>query len=195
MSAINIFSIDCSTVTCPDGALGAMDIISQNCNDNIVQSEVNSIILWHPTLGTAPLNWGPSMVVGDFDIDNTDATDVKQKQIFGQGDMPTPEFQSVVTNNFNTVDIAATFTLNFDIFDVGAQSYDYLRKLQCATVKPYIIFSTVGGYLYGKDGGIVPTQFRLSPVLERGEESVEKWQCVITWKSRTAPDRVPNPLP
>ena len=195
MSAINIFSIDCSTVTCPSGALGAMDIISQNCNDNIVQSEVNSIILWHPTLGTAPANWGPTMAVVDFLIDNTDVTDVKQKQIYGQGDMPLPEFQSVTTNNFNAVDIAGTFTLNFDIFDVGSLSYDYLRKLQCSTVKPQFIFSTVGGKLYGNTDGITPTQFRLSPVLERGEESVEKWTCTLTWKARTAPDRVPNPLP
>lgn len=194
MSAFNIFSINCANVTCPDGALGAMDIISQDCNGNINQSEVNSIILWHPTLGSGPTAW-PPLAPTDFNIDNTDITDVAQKQIFGQGDMPLPEFQSVVTNNFNSVDIAGTFTLNFDIFDVGATSYNYLRKLQCATVKPYFIFSTVGGYLYGKDGGIVPTQFRLSPVLERGEESVEKWTCTITWKSRTAPDRVENPLP
>ena len=194
MSAINIFSVDCSTVVCPAGALGAMDDAAQNCN-SVVQSEVNSIIFWHPTLGTAPLNWGPSMVLLDFDIDNTDATDVKQKQIFGIGDMPAPEFQSVVVNNFNSVDIAGTWTLNFDLFDIGDDTYDYLRKLECSTVKPQFIFSTVGGYLYGKDGGITATQIRLSPILERGEESVEKWSFVITWKSQTAPDRVPNPLP
>lgn len=194
MSAINIFSVDCSTVVCPAGALGAMDAAAQNCN-SVVQSEVNSIIFWHPTLGTAPLNWGPSMVVGDFSIDNTDATDVDQKQIYGIGDMPAPEFQSVVVNNFNSVDIAGTWTLNFDLFDIGDDTYDYLRKLECSTVKPQFIFSTVGGYLYGKDGGITATQIRLSPILERGEESVEKWSFVITWKSQTAPDRVPNPLP
>jgi len=194
MSAINIFSVDCSTVVCPAGALGAMDAAAQNCNA-VVQSEVNSIIFWHPTLGTAPLNWGGSMVVGDFDIDNTDATDVKQKQIFGIGDMPAPEFQSVVVNNFNSVDIAGTWTLNFDLFDIGSDTYDYLRKLECSTVKPQFIFSTVGGNLYGNNGGITATQIRLSPVLERGEESVEKWSFVITWKSQTAPDRVPNPLP
>jgi hypothetical protein len=194
MSAINIFSVDCSTVVCPAGALGAMDAATQNCN-SVVQSEVNSILFWHPTLGTAPLNWGPSMVLLDFDIDNTDATDVKQKQIFGIGDMPAPEFQTVVVNNFNSVDIAGTWTLNFDLFDIGDDSYDYLRKLECSTVKPQFIFSTVGGYLYGKDGGITATQIRLSPILDRGEESVEKWSFVITWKSQTAPDRVPNPLP
>ena len=193
MSAINIFSVDCSTVVCPAGALGAMDAATQNCN-SVVQSEVNSIIFWHPTLGTAPLAW-PPLLVTDFDIDNTDATDVKQKQIFGIGDMPAPEFQSVVVNNFNSVDIAGTWTLNFDLFDIGTESYDYLRKLECSTVKPQFIFSTVGGYLYGKDGGITATQIRLSPILERGEESVEKWSFVITWKSQTAPDRVPNPLP
>jgi len=194
MSAINIFSVDCSTVVCPAGALGAMDAAGQNCN-SVVQSEVNSIIFWHPTLGTAPLNWGGSMVVGDFSIDNTDATDVDQKQIFGIGDMPAPEFQSVTVNNFNSVDIAGTWTLNFDLFDIGDDTYDYLRKLECSTVKPQFIFSTVGGYLYGNNGGITATQIRLSPILERGEESVEKWSFVITWKSQTAPDRVPNPLP
>lgn len=193
MSAINIFSVDCSTLICPDGALGAMNDQSQDCA-SVVQSEVNSIIFWHPTLGSGPAVWPPT-APSDFDIDNTDATDVKQKQIFGIGDMPAPEFQSVVVNNFNEVDIAGTWTLNFDLFDAGSDTYDYLRKLECSKVKPQFIFSTVGGYLYGKDGGITPTQLRLSPILERGEESVEKWTFTITWKGQTAPDKVPNPLP
>ena len=45
----NIFAIDCDTVLCPAGALGAMDIQTENCND-VNQSEVNSLIMWHPTL-------------------------------------------------------------------------------------------------------------------------------------------------
>ena len=194
MSAINIFSVDCSTLVCPDGALGAMNAQSQDCA-SVNQSEVNSLIFWHPTLGTAPTNWGAGMAAIDFNIDNTDATDVAQKQIFGVGDLPAPEFQSVVVNNFNSVDIAGTWTLNFDLYDIGDDTYDYLRKLECSKVKPQFIFSTVGGYLYGKDGGITPTQIRLSPVLERGEESVERWSLIITWKGQTAPDRVENPLP
>ena len=195
MSAINIFSIDCSSITCPSGALGAMDLINQDCNDNIVQSEVNSLIWWHPELGTGITNWGPSLATGDFDIDNTDATDAKQKRIFGQGDLSAPDYSTVTTNNFNVVDLPSTYTLNFDIFDVGGDSYDYLRKLQCSKVKPAFVFTTVGGKVYGDGSGIAPTMFRLSPILERGEESVEKWSLVLTWKAHTAPDRQTNPLP
>ena len=76
MSAINQFSVDCSTVPCPDGPLGAMDPQSQNCNA-VKQSEVNSLIMWHPTLGTAPTNWGPAMTPADFNIDNADSNLVK----------------------------------------------------------------------------------------------------------------------
>tara|TARA_R110002096_G_C14481206_1_gene713857 strand:+ start:176 stop:760 length:585 start_codon:yes stop_codon:yes gene_type:complete len=194
MSAINIFTVDCSTITCPSGALGAMNAQSADCAA-VVQSEVNSIVWWHPTLGTSITNWGSSLATGDFDIDNTDATDVKMKRLFGVGDMPAPEFSSVTVNNFNQVDIAGTWTLNFDIYDVGDLSYDYLRKLECGKVKPQFVFTTVGGKIYGDGDGITATQFRLSPVLERGEESIEKWVLSITWKSQTAPDRVDNPLP
>ena len=195
MSAINIFSIDCSSITCPDGTLGAMDAINQDCNDNIYQSEINSLIWWHPTAGADITNWGPSLAASDFDIDNTDGTDAKQKRIFGQGDLSAPEYSTVTTNNFNQVDLPSTYTVNFDIFDVGGNSYDYLRKLQCSKVKPNFVFTTVGGKIWGDGDGITPTMFRLSPILERGEESVEKWSLVITWKSHTAPDRQANPLP
>ena len=195
MSAINIFSIDCSSITCPSGALGAMDAINQDCNDNIYQSEINSLIWWHPTAGTSITNWGASLAASDFEIDNTDGTDAKQKRIFGQGDLSAPEYSTVTTNNFNQVDLPSTYTVNFDIFDVGGNSYDYLRKLQCSKVKPSFVFTTVGGKIWGDGDGITPTMFRLSPILERGEESVEKWSLVITWKSHTAPDRQANPLP
>ncbi len=195
MSAINIFTVDCGDLTCPAGALGEMNAQSADCAA-VVQSEVNSIVWWHPTLGTSITNWGdPTFASGDFDIDNTDATDIKQKRLFGVGDMPSPEFQSVTVNNFNQVDIAGTWTLNFDIYDVGDLSYDYLRKLECGKVKPAFVFTTVGGKIYGDGDGITATQFRLSPVLERGEESIEKWVLAITWKSQTAPDRLDSPLP
>jgi len=199
MSAINIFGVNCSSLDCPDGGLGAMTAQSADCA-NVYQSEVNSLVWWHPTGGstgtpTNITNWGATLATSDFDIDNADATDVKQKRIFGVGDMPSPEFSSVTVNNFNTVDIAGTWTLNFDIYDVGSSSYDYLRKLECSKVKPQFVFTTVGGKIYGDADGITPTQFRLSPVLERGEESIEKWVLTITWKSQTAPDRYDNPLP
>ena len=111
----NIFAIDCDTVLCPAGALGAMDIQTENCND-VNQSEVNSLIMWHPTLGVAPTNWGAGIAAIDFDIDNTDATDVKQKQIFVKGGMPASEEVTKTLNSFQDVVINRTHTLTLELY-------------------------------------------------------------------------------
>ena len=189
----NIFAIDCDTVLCPAGALGAMDIQTENCND-VNQSEVNSLIMWHPTLGVAPTNWGAGIAAIDFDIDNTDATDVKQKQIFVKGGMPASEEVTKTLNSFQDVVINRTHTLTLELYTFGDDTYDYLRKLQCNKVKPLFDFTTVGGKLFGKDGGISPVKFALDFLLEEGEENCEKWSITISWKSFTAPDRLDNPL-
>ena len=190
---INIFDIDCDTVDCPDGALGAMDAQSESCNE-VNQSEINSLIWWHPTLGTAPTNWGAGITALDFDIDNTDATDVKQKQIFGVWEMPEPTESTVTTNSFQEVTLSKTFSITGTLYTFGGDTFDYLRKIQCNKVKPNFVFTTVGGKLLGKDGGIVPSKFTLNYVLNQGEESVEQWTFDIQFKSLTAPDRLDNPL-
>ena len=193
MSIVNIFAVDCGTIACPSGTLGAMDAQSENCND-VVQSEVNSIIFWHPTLGTAPTNWGAGIAALDFSIDNTDATDADQKQIFITGAMAEPEDVVKTVNGFQEIVINRTFTLTGTLFSFGDDTFDYLRKLQCGKVKPQFVFTTAGGKLLGKDGGITPSKFTLNYVLDEGEESCEKWTFEIQWKSLTAPDRLINPL-
>ena len=189
----NIFAIDCDTVLCPAGALGAMDLQTENCND-VNQSEVDSLIMWHPTLGIAPTNWGALIAAIDFDIDNTDATDIKQKQLFVKGGMPASEEITKTLNSFQDVVINRTHTLQLELYTFGDATYDYLRKLQCNKVKPLFCFTTVGGKLFGKDGGISATKFALDFLLEEGEENCEKWSITISWKSLTAPDRLDNPL-
>ena len=189
----NIFAIDCDTVLCPAGALGAMDVQTENCND-VNQSEVDSIIMWHPTLGVAPTNWGALIAAIDFDIDNTDATDIKQKQLFVKGGMPASEEITKTLNSFQDVVINRTHTLQLELYTFGDATYDYLRKLQCNKVKPLFCFTTVGGKLFGKDEGIYATKFALDFLLEEGEENCEKWSITISWKSLTAPDRLDNPL-
>jgi len=193
MSLINIFAVDCDLVTCPGGPLGAMNAQTESCND-VALSEVNSIIFWHPTSGNAPTNWGPAIAAIDFSIDNTDATDADQKQIFVTGGVPEPEETEITVNGFQTVILNKTFTLNFELYTDGSDTYDYMRKLQCGTVKPQFLFTTMGGKIFGADGGITPSKFTVNKVLEQGEESVEKWVGEIQWKALTAPDRYDNPL-
>ena len=191
----NIFAVDCDLITCPGGSLGAASAMDINCDPNLNQSEINSLIMTHPTLGDLVTNWGPGLVVGDFDIDNTDATNVKQKRFFGIGDLAASEALTVTTNNFNSNVLMRTFTLNFSIFDLSPATYDYFRKLQCSTVKPLLWFTTVAQKIKGKDGGISLTSITVDTPLERGEESVERIDIVMTWKAKTSPDSYDSPLP
>ena len=193
MSIVNVFSVDCDALDCPDGTLGAMDLQSESCNE-VVQSEVNSIIFWHPTLGTAPTNWGPGIAALDFDINNADATDVQQKQIFVTGSVPEPTDTEATVNGFQTVVLSRTHTLTANLVTFGDATYDYLRKLQCGKVKPQFVYTTMGGKLFGKDGGITPSKITANFILNEGEESFETWTITFEWKSLTAPDRLDNPL-
>lgn len=192
MSTINEFTIDCDAQTCA-AALGAASAQVQDCPANVFQSEVDSIIMIHPTLGTPIANWGPTLAAIDFTIDNTDATDVDQKRFFGVGSVPANEIQEVTLNNFQLYAIDKMFTLTMDIFDITANTYDYFRKIQCGKVKPLFWYTTVGGKIYGSATGISPIKFNVTTPLDSGESSLEKITIEVSWKAKTSPDRYPMP--
>lgn len=194
MSIINKFAVDCDAIACPDGNLGAAAAQTENCND-VVLSEVNSIILVHPTLGTPILNWGTGLVVGDFDIDNTDATNVKQKRFFVSGEMAEPDDKFVKTNSFNQVKMNGLYTLTADLYTLPIATYDYFRKIACGKVRPQLYFTTMGGKIFGKDGGITCSKISANIVLGTGEDSIEMIKLVFEWYALNSPDRYENPLP
>ncbi len=191
-TTINAFSIDCDAQTCA-AALGAASTQVQDCPANINQSEVDSVILVHPTLGTLVTNWGASLVALDFDIDNTDATDAAQKRFFGVGSVPANDVQEVTLNNFQSFGLDKTFTLTMDIFDITPATYDYFRKIQCGKVKPLLYYTTVADKIYGSSVGISPIKFNVTTPLDSGEGSLEKITIEVSWKAKTSPDRYPMP--
>ena len=193
MSTINEFGIDCTAQTCA-AALGAAGNQDQFCPENINQSEIDSIILVHPTLGTLVTNWGAGLVLLDFDIDNTDATDVKQKRFFGIGSTTAPERSEVTTNNFQTYSISKTYTLDFEMHDIDLATRDYFRKLECEKVRPLIYYTDVAGFIFGGALGIQPLRFDVSMPQDSGQEGLQKIVIQAQWKARTSPDRFNSPL-
>ena len=193
----NITQIDCDTITCA-GALGAMNNQVQDCPENITQAEINQLIFWHRTLGTAITNWPASgstgLVAGDFSIDNTDATDVNQKRIFGVGSVAEPEESVATINDFQEKVLNRRYSLSFTTYDLGDDTYDYLRKIQCGKVKPVFVFGDVGGYLYGIDGGIVPAKWTVAFPKNTGQDSLNQAVITILFDLDNDPDRVVNPL-
>lgn len=194
MNLFNVFAVDCDDIDCPGESLGAANAMTEDCND-VVLSEVNSVILVNPVTGTDVTNWGNTLADTDFDIDNTDATDVAQKRFFGVGSLNEPETLKKRVNSFQDVKINGTYSLTFNIFTIGSLTYDYWRKVECGIVKPKLYYTTMGGRIFGNDGGILCSDIQVSFLLPEGEDGVESIQVVFTWKSKTSPDRYTNPLP
>lgn len=191
-TTINEFSIDCDAQICA-AALGEATTQVQDCPANINQSEVDSVILVHPTLGTLITNFGPTLAAIDFDISNEDPTDVSQKRFFGIGSVPANEVQEVLLNNFQNYQLDKTFTLTMDIFDISPDTYDYFRRIQCGKVKPLIYYTTVADKIYGSAVGISPIKFAVTTPLDSGEGSLEKITIEVSWKAKTSPDRYDMP--
>ena len=63
---------------------------------------------------------------------------------------------------------------------------------ECNKVKPNFWFTTMGGKIFGRDGGITPSKFSLSKVLEQGEESVEKKSLFLRFEKSILPRRNPS---
>ncbi len=193
----NIGQIDCTAIDCTS-PLGAADAQLQDCPSNITRAEVNSLIIWHPTLGTDITNWPATgetgLVALDFDIDNTDATDVKQKQFFGVGTVSEPEESAVPLNDGQEFVLNRKYSLVFTLWDIPAATYDYLRKIQCGVVKPKFVYSDRANYLYGIDGGIAASKWTVAFIKNTGDDAVNNAQITITWDSSVDPDRVISPL-
>ena len=190
----NVFSVDCDTLDCDTAILGAATTITSKCLETDL-SQIGGVMLWHDTLAPNPTNWGNAMVVGDFVIDNENALDTTLKRFPIVGSSPKPDYTKITTFGFKTVTTLKKRTVTFKLYHVDSVTYDYLRRLECGKVRPNVLFETEGGYILGKDGGIQYDDFELDPVWEEGEDAVEYWECVITFNSKNAPDRVPNPLP
>lgn len=188
------FAIDCAALDCttlhPVAAVQLRD-----CPKAPNRSEVNSIILLDPINGTPITNWGSGLIATDFNIDNTDATAVAQKQFFGKGNLAVDDGVAVTLNDFKSVDLTRIQTLTFEIYDIEPATYDYFRSLQCGNLAiPKLYFTTVSDMIYGAADGILLTSFKVAFPLDEGEDGVEKIIITATIDDKVAPDRFDYPL-
>ena len=189
----NVFEINCDALDC-DSPLGAAGVQDKYCPKNVKQSQLDSVILVHPTLGTLVTNWGPSLAPTDFDIDNADATDVKQKQFFGVGSIAESEDSEVEINSFQLVNLGSTTTATFTIHNIDSETYDYWRKVKCGTVKPRGYFTTVADEIIGSATAINFSSIKPNIIFDEGKDAVKKIVVVFTWESKTMPDIHDYPL-
>lgn len=191
--ATNLFNVDCDTQTCVDVFTPAA-VQDQNCPANVRRSELKSIILVHPTLGTPIANWGASMVAADYTIDNTDVTSVSQKQFFGIGSVSESEDTLVTLNDSNQYRLKSTYTMEFSVMDIPAETDNFFRQIECGVLKPLFYYVTVDDQIYGSATGIKPSLFKANKVLDSGEDAVVTWKFTVTWDAKVSPDNYDYPL-
>lgn len=195
MAFKNIFSVDCTTIGCATGNLGAIENLDPACPQKITRSEINYLLLAHPTLGVPPVDWTIAGVGGWGDaIDNTDATDVNVKRIPVIGDKPAETRADIQSTDGVILKGEGTYTLNVTIPDLPTQLYDYLRKVQCGKVIPIFWYEDRGGDMFGQNDGIQANSVVVNFVKDRGDDAYNRAELIITWVADTDPDRIVSPL-
>ena len=189
----NLFGVDCDTQTCNEVFVVAA-AQDANCPSRVLRSELKSIILIHPTLGTPIANWGASMVAGDFDIDNTDITSVKQRQFFGIGSVAESEDTLITLNDNNQHRLKSTYTLEFRVMDIPAATDEFFRQIECGVLRPLFYYVTVDDQIYGSATGIIPSIFKANKVMDEGDDAVVTWKFTVTWSAKVSPDNYDYPL-
>ena len=189
----NISAVDCDALAC-DGVLGAAGTQVQYCPANIRRSQLDSVILVNPTVGTLIANWGASLVALDFDIDNTDITDVKQKQFFGKGSIAESEASEIELNSFQMYNLGDTNTATFSIYDISLDTHEYWSKVKCGKIKPLGYFTTVDSEIIGVAAGLNFTSIKPNLIFDEGKDAVKRIDVTFTWEAKTFPDVYPYPL-
>ena len=195
MALNNVFSIDCGTISCATGNLGAIEELDPKCPLKIDRSEINYLLLMHPTLGVAPTDWAVAGAGGWADvIDNTDATDVKVKRIPVIGDKPAETRADIQSTDGVILKGEGTYTLNITIVDLPPLLYDYLRKVQCGKVIPIVWYEDRGGNMFGQNDGIQTNSVVVNFIKDRGDDAYNRAELIITFTADTDPDRIDSPL-
>lgn len=193
--AKNIFSIDCSTISCATGNLGAIEELDPKCPKKIDRSEINYLLLMHPTLGVPPTDWTVAGAGGWADvIDNTDATDVKVKRLYCIGDKPAETRADIPSADGIVIKGEGTYTLNITLPDLPDNLYDYLRKVQCGKVVPTVWYEDRGGNMFGANDGIETNSIVVNFIKDRGDDAYNRAELIITFVADTDPDRIVSPL-
>lgn len=195
MPITNVFSIVCPADCNAAGTFGTIEVIDPECPPLPDRSEINELLLMHPTLGVGPVDWTDAGAGGwSVVIDNADATDVKVKQLPVIGTKPDETRSEITMTNLTKIDGVGTYQIELRVKSLPDLTYDFLRGFQCGNIKPIIWFTDLGGHMFGKNEGIQTSKFTVRFPKESGEDAYDEAVITAQWIAQTDPDRITNPL-
>lgn len=96
-------------------------------------------------------------------------------------------------SNGRKVNLGKDHTVNVTIDDTSDVNYEFMRSLECGG-KFRIWYETMGGNMYGGNGGITKASVDFNDVLNRGVEEYDTFAGVITWRNKFHPERIKSPI-
>lgn len=177
--------------TCPTGCDSNVPAVDFDyCNKIILFGEIKKIYVASNDAAdftdvTDAAEWASRL-----SENGTGADDIRE--LYVSGDLPEPERESVEVDQYQKVWTPATFTVNFDVFDLTDTNYEFMRTMYCNTaVKIWYATET---HIYGGNAGIENANLNLNHVIERGSKATEKFTGMLTWDYSFPPQRTDNPL-
>lgn len=113
------------------------------------------------------------------------------------GDMPAPQENEKAISGGRNYAGEKNFTMNFEIDDIGAAEYEFVRNFQYGIVNVKAWVKTLGGELLGGNKGINDgknCRIKAWPVYGRGQDEIVKIIGTLTWKGTVSPDRCVSPI-
>lgn len=129
--------------------------VSQDCADyDQLNSQVSDVIIVPYTAPDA-FTWSagvPTLVPAN--VDNSSAGNSLAKRLVGEGSVSVPEKgEEVLPRNVRMI-TRRLYTLSFRVKNLSSTMYEFLRLLQCGWKGFRIYYLTIGGVMFGQEGGI-----------------------------------------
>lgn len=111
-----------------------------------------------------------------------------------KGTMGEPEREEYQAPKGKTIYGRPSFDVPFEIWDLTDENWEMMRKTYCnSSFKVWLITKS---YVFGGNSGINDATFKMFPLIEEGENSINRISGNLKWKGEAPPTRsaVPSVL-
>jgi hypothetical protein len=187
MASSNAFCTACPT-NCASLILPAL-AVNQSCAStaDLKKSQISYAVLL-PNSATPPASWTSAAnwatVIDNASIDNT-----KAKIWTVTGGVPAPNVVRVDMPLGKTAILEREYTLTLTRQKLDDSDYAFAKALQCGDTSFDFWYGSKGGYLYGGQYGIAPSEINVSFPKGAGKDDYDQIVIELKFKACGDPDR------
>ena len=169
--------------------------VEQDCpNYERTLSQISDLVI-QPDGATTPFSsWSTTPANVSGAIDNTDETNAKCKWVVGKGGIAAPDKTNTPYPKLKTKTTKRRYRLEFQVFQLTADQYDFCRLLQCGWTSFTFWYADLGAWIYGSATGIAPVFCDCDFSKGNGDSDVNTATIIIEWEADGDPERRVSPL-